>query len=124
MLVSLATAILAAFVTIFFFPETLDKTRHAKPANDDDDEDSAQEDQLPASNEDASGTKSSDMESGIRKTWTGIRLRVSGAGFGNTLLLAVSILCATVGIKATDWYGLVQYPVVKLGWTFSQVCAI
>lgn len=27
-----------------------------------------------------------------------------------------------MGIKATDWYGLLQYHVIKLGWTFSEVC--
>jgi MFS family permease len=32
LIVSLATALVAAFVTIFFFPETLDKSRRDKPS--------------------------------------------------------------------------------------------
>lgn len=121
MIVSLATALLSALVTIFFFPETLDKSRLDKPSHDNQ-EPAAQDDQRRASSE---GTQPSGFGKAINgrmsKAWQDIRLAVSGAGFGNILLLAMSILCATVGIKATDWYGLVQYPVIKLGWTFPQV---
>ena len=121
MVVSLATALLAAFVTIFLFPETLDKSRRGKPS-DNAQEGSAQETQLRALNDDALGIGfGKAARSKIRKTWRDIKLGVSGAGLGNILLLAVSILCAAVGIKATDWYGLVQYPVIKLKWTFPQV---
>ena len=35
MLVSLATALLAAFVTVFFYPETLDQGRRDKPSDTD-----------------------------------------------------------------------------------------
>jgi MFS family permease len=124
LVVSTAAALLAVCITISFFPETLDKSKRDKPSENDRDA-SAQEDELRTSNE---GFKHSRFDaivwSRIKRTWKDIKLGVSGAGFGNILLLAVSILCATVGIKAMDWYGLVQYPVIKLGWTFPQVCTL
>jgi MFS family permease len=121
MMVSLATALLAAFVTIFFFPETLDKSMRARPSQNDQ-EFSAQEDQVQASNgvSQRSGLGEA-IRDRLKKAWQDIKLGVSGAGFGNISLLAMSILCAAVGIKAMDWYGLIQYPVIKLGWTFPQV---
>jgi MFS family permease len=124
LIVSIAVALLAVVIMIFFFPETLDKSKRDKPSENDQDA-SAQEDQLRTSN---GGPKHSRFDaivwSRIKRTWKDIKLGVSGAGFGNVLLLAVSILCATVGIKAMDWYGLIQYPVIKLGWTFPQVCTL
>ena len=119
---SLATALLAACIAIFLFPETLDKSRRDK-APDYDQTGSDQENTMPASNHsDQRQTLGKAVRSKLREVWQNIKLGVSGAGFGNILLLAMSILCAGVGIKSIDWYGLVQYPVIKLGWTFPQVC--
>ena len=121
MLVSVATALLAAFVTIVFFPETLDKSKRPK-ASDNDQTGAAREEVLAESNEGHQQRSSGEAARGrFRKAWHDIRVGVSGTGFANILLLSVSIFCATVGIKATDLYGLVQYPVIKLGWTFPQV---
>jgi hypothetical protein len=121
MTVGFATALTAAFVAIFFFPETLDKRRLDRPSQVDQ-ESSALEDQVQVSNEGAGKGKFGDVvRTRLKKTWQDIKLGLSGAGLGNILLLAVSILCAAVGIKAMDWYGLIQYPVIKLGWTFPQV---
>jgi MFS family permease len=125
LVVSVAMALLAVFITIFFFPETLDKkSKRDKPSENGQDA-SAQEDQLRTSNEASKQSRSDAIVWGrIKRAWQDIKLGVSGAGFGNILLLAASILCATVGIKAMDWYGLVQYPVIKLGWTYPQVCTL
>lgn len=121
MLVSFATSVLAALVTIFLFPETLDKSRLGKSSQGDL-EPSAEEDPLLGAREDTRpGGASIAGNSRLNKIWEGLRMGVSGAGLGNILLLATSIFCATIGIKATDWYGLIQYPVIKLGWTFSRV---
>ena len=121
MLVSVATALLAAFVTIIFFPETLDKSKRPK-TSDIDQACAAQEEVPPESNEGHRQRNSREVARGrVRKAWHDVKIGVSGTGFANILLLSVSILCATVGIKATDWYGLVQYPVIKFGWTFPQV---
>lgn len=121
MIASIAMAILAAFITIFFFPETLDKSRHDRPSHNDEGS-SAQEADSRAPNAGVQRRGPGEaMRNKIRKTGEDIKLGVSGAGFGNILLLAVSILCAAIGIKAMDWYGLIQYPVIKLGWTFPQV---
>lgn len=121
MAVSLATALLAAFVTIAFFPETLDKSECDRQYRTNQDA-SNQEDQLRVSSESnrRRGIDGAVMNR-VKKTWKDIKLGVSGAGFGNILLLAMSILCASIGIKAMDWYGLIQYPVIKLAWTFPQV---
>jgi len=124
LVVSVAVALLTVVIMIFFFPETLDRSKRDKPSENDHDA-SAQEDQLRTSSEGPKHSRSDAIVwSRIKRTWKDIKLGVSGAGFGNILLLAVSILCATVGIKAMDWYGLVQYPVIKLDWTFPQVCTL
>jgi hypothetical protein len=121
MTVSLATALLAAFVTIAFFPETLDKSECDRQHHTDQDT-SNQEDQLRAPGE-SNRRRRIDcaVMSRINKTWKDIKLGVSGAGFGNILLLAMSIIYASIGIKAMGWSGLIQYPVIKLAWTFPQV---
>ena len=121
LMVSFATSVLAGLVTIFFFPETLDRGRRGKSSGDTEGN-AAEDDYVAASDEDTRrkgfGSRTRDW---MKRKLEDTKIGVSGTGFGNLLLLAVSILCASVGIKATDWYGLVQYPVIKLGWTFPQV---
>jgi len=46
---------------------------------------------------------------------------MSGVGVLNFLLLVISMFCTNTAIKSIDMLGLVQYPVVKIGWTFSNV---
>jgi MFS family permease len=91
MTAGLATALIAAYVAIFFFPETLDKSSRDRPPQVDQ-EGSALEDQVQVSNEGARKGKFGEvLRSRLTKTWQDIKLGVSGAGFGNILLLAVSI---------------------------------
>lgn len=122
--VSLATSFLAFLVTDVFFPETLDKSKLNKAAynkSGDHAEEYAAQASIPDNQQKSLfrmvGPK-------LEKMWEDVKLGVSGAGLGNILLLALSVLCAGIGIKGTDWFGLVQYPVIKLGWSFPQVRTI
>jgi len=57
----------------------------------------------------------------IHRKWKELEGIVQGIGVGSMLLLALVMLFVTMGTKACDWYALIQYPVMKLGWTYSQV---
>ncbi|KAF2104754.1 MFS general substrate transporter [Rhizodiscina lignyota] len=118
---SLALAILTALITIFMFPETVHESQGAKQS-------------ATAARSNATVEQDTTRQEGNRKrsfisAWMhGAYERfagaVSGVGVVNILLLALSICFAATGIKAIDWYALVQYPVIKLHWTFPQAASV
>lgn len=56
------------------------------------------------------------------KTWTQtLQSGLEGLGIANALALGLSIFMVAVGLKAIDWFGLVQYPVIRLHWSYSTV---
>jgi hypothetical protein len=119
--VSLGMAILTMFVAIFLFPETLHESRKAKDTLTEDGENLIS--QPLKQNEDAC------WKENPATRWLYLRLQsmaesISNIGVTNILLLSLSIMFAATGIKAIDWYGLVQYPVIKLHWSFPQASMI
>jgi MFS family permease len=57
----------------------------------------------------------------IYRKWKEVGSSVQGIGIGPLLVLGSVMLLVTVGTKSCGWYALVQYPVMKFGWTYSQV---
>ncbi|KAI9774273.1 MAG: hypothetical protein M1840_004167 [Geoglossum simile] len=56
----------------------------------------------------------------IYRKWKELEQSVQGIGVGSMLLLGLVMLFVTTGTKACDWYALVQYPIMKFGWKYSQ----
>lgn len=110
--VGVGLAALAATLVIFFFPETLDKSKRGR------NEESA------GTLDDSSSKPQNHGFSRFAKLWGKIKLSLAGVGVLNIVLLFVAMLCASIGIKSIDWYGLLQYPVIKLGWTFPQASVV
>lgn len=115
--VSFCLATVTTIIALFLFPETFGESDQATVPH------------APAS---GAGEGPSDLET-KPKTWLyrqwkklthTFRDSVSGVGIFNILLLALSILFAATGIKTIDWFGLIQYPVIKLHWTFPQASYI
>ena len=117
--VSLVLATFTAVLVIFAFPETVHESKKDKSEQI---EESDEEDitQINRAEE-------------RRKSWLGRQLHqlsanfqesIAGVGMLNILLLATSMMFAATGIKSVDWYAIVQYPVIKLHWTFSQASYI
>jgi hypothetical protein len=116
LLVSLGLAILTALITIFIFPETVGESHSQNPP-------------IIAETTAEPPPKSQQDAGNLSLSWVRIRLHifsktVSGVGVINTILLSFSICFAATGIKAIDWYALIQYPVIKLHWTFSQASSV
>lgn len=121
---ALGTAVGTLAITFFLFPETMRKdetreeTRPLMESGGDDDQ---------QSEEPSQNIRSADVQSRSRLRHLLIKARthsvelVSGIGSMNLLLLVISMLGASTAIKSIDMIGLVQYPVVKLSWTFSDV---
>ena len=122
--VSFTLAFVTAMITLFVFPETISESSPTAVADAPAPE-NGEEPQDPEPMSNICETKS--------KKWLYCRWEklnhafqdsVSGVGVFNILLLALSIFFATTGIKTIDWFGLIQYPVIKLHWTFPQASYI
>jgi len=122
--VSLSLATVTAAITLFAFPETISESNRTAVADAPASE-NGEEPQDPDPMTNICETKS--------KKWLYCRWKklnhafqesVSGVGVFNILLLALSIFFAATGIKTIDWFGLIQYPVIKLHWTFPQASYI
>ena len=109
----MATAGTAILIPLLLFPETLEKQNKEDDAKVDVDGTPRAQNKTP----NVFRLVKERVSAKLRDAGSAI----AGVGVVNLLLLALSILCAAIGIKATDWWGLVQYPVVKLSWTFSEV---
>ncbi|MCJ1231381.1 hypothetical protein MMC12_008058 [Toensbergia leucococca] len=113
--VGFACGTVSAILTIFFFPETIDESRKAQATDN-------SRNQL--NNNDFNGSSKENngiwgkLQETLRKPWH--KAQNSVRGVTNMFLLSVSILASAIGIKSIDWFGLVQYPVIRFHWKFSQ----
>lgn len=120
--VSLGLAILTMLIAIFLWPETLHESHQHK---DDSIENGDVENNPTNETEHLQGVKEGHPASRfILARLEAIKDSISGIGLTNITLLSLSIMFAATGIKANDWYGLVQYPVIKLHWSFPQASTI
>jgi MFS family permease len=115
--VSLVLATSTALLTIFAFPETVHESRKDKPESIPDTQD------LPA-NSSTQTRHQSWLSKQSHTLLTNLHASISNIGLLNITLLALSMLFSGTGIKSIDWFALVQYPVIKLHWTFSQASYI
>ena len=117
--VSLALAASTALLTIFAFPETVQESKKAKP-----------EQVVEPDVSSSSHTTTSDdhpkswLSRKMHQLTTTFHSSIAGIGALNIFLLATSMMFAATGIKSIDWYALVQYPVIKLHWTWHQASYI
>ncbi|MCJ1358692.1 MAG: hypothetical protein MMC33_008692 [Icmadophila ericetorum] len=56
----------------------------------------------------------------MKSVWSNLVDLMKGIGVGNMLLLGISTFSVVTGTRFLDWYGLIQYPVIKLGWSLSM----
>jgi hypothetical protein len=119
--VSLMLSILTAFIAIFLFPEILHENRQRKNSESVLNEQGNSEEVDQDQKEDSGGNL---VYNWVKKALTGFVESISGLGALNLLLLSLSICFSATGIKSIDWYGIVQYPVIKLHWTFPQASTV
>ena len=116
LIVGFGCATISAILTIFFFPETVNESRRAQTADK----------SYAKTNDSGIGdSKRISRYLGIwrrkfRAAYDSTQNSVHGIGVTKMFLLSASILTAAIGIKSINWFGLVQYPVVKFHWKFSQ----
>lgn len=116
--VSLVLATFTAVLTIVAFPETVQESRKHKSED------------IEPPHEEPLDTKASEenskwwLQRQSRKLFANLQASIAGVGVLNIFLLATSMLFAATGIKSVDWFALVQYPVIKLHWTFPQASYI
>ena len=111
--VSLILATITAVLTIFAFPETVQESRKDKSERSS----ATTQDGSP---EDPTSPPHSWLSKQYHNLTANLHSSISNIGILNITLLATSMLFAATGIKSIDWFALVQYPVLKLHWTFSQ----
>ena len=117
MFVGFACGTISAILTIFFFPETIGESRKEQAADDS---------YMKPNNEGFNGTSRESrgvlgkLHTKLYTLWQETQNSVRGVGVINMFLLGLSIMTAAIGIKSINWFGLVQYPVIKLHWKFSQ----
>ncbi|RDW69883.1 hypothetical protein BP5796_08280 [Coleophoma crateriformis] len=112
--VSLILAILTALITIVAFPETLHGSHKPKDIS------AETPDEVISTANQSSRDDPKVKDGWLQKLRSSVGPKMPGVGIFNIAILALSISFAATGIKAIDWYALVQYPVIKLGWTFPQ----
>lgn len=111
--VSLCLACCTALLAIFAFPETLHESKDIANHSPEEDETEESETQKPQ-------PRTKIILHTIQKPFRNFAESVTGIGVLNITLLALSTCFANSGIKAIDWYALIQYPVIKLHWTYPQ----
>lgn len=116
--VSLGMSVLTAFIAVFLWPETLGESK-AKSFDREDGTTSTT-----TQGEDLELRSGNVVANFFHSRLITISDSISGIGLLNISLLSLSIMFAATGIKAIDWYGLVQYPVIKLHWSFPQASTI
>ena len=117
MFVGFACGTISAILTIFFFPETIGESRKEQVAIDS--HMKLSNDGFDSASKEASGIWGR-LHAKLHTLWHETQNSVRGIGVANMFLLSLSILTAAIGIKSINWFGLVQYPVIKLHWKFSQ----
>jgi MFS family permease len=108
--VSLILATITVAVTIFAFPETVHESR----------KDKSERSSTATCSEDPTTPPRPWLSQKYHNLTTNLHSSISNIGILNITLLAMSMLFAATGIKSIDWFALVQYPVLKLHWTFSE----
>ncbi|KAF1991067.1 MFS general substrate transporter [Aulographum hederae CBS 113979] len=111
--VSLSLTVITVLVTAFLFPETLHESKKASKLPTD-----------PENSRRPSGTEPSPPPSKKPSLLTSVTEAVSNLGLLNLFLLSLSILLSASGIKSIDWFALIQYPVIKLSWSFPLASSI
>ncbi|EME48155.1 hypothetical protein DOTSEDRAFT_69931 [Dothistroma septosporum NZE10] len=107
--ISLGMAAAGLVISVLFFPETMKKSE-------------------PPDGPDLSDNGGDGKRKGIKamiaakakSIQEGFQRSVQGVGATNVILLIVAMFLATTAIKAVDWLGLIQYPVIKFGWKYNQ----
>ena len=109
--ISLGMAFAGLLISVLFFPETMKKAERIDSA---------------ATDETNGGSKRKGIKATIaakgKSLREGFQQSVQGVGATNVILLIIAMFLATTAIKAVDWLGLIQYPVIKFGWKYNQVC--
>ena len=126
-LVSMALGIsmggIALCLVAFCFPETKDA---AKKLNLDNAGGTAAADNDMHASKVICQDKPSGLTASMRAALTAwvqtLRSGLAGLGIANAAALGLSMFMVAVGLKAIDWFGLVQYPVIRLRWSYSRVC--
>lgn len=110
---SLGMAFAGLVISVLFFPETMKKPEQAD---------------IPGGGDTDECTKRKGVSAVIaakaKSLGEGFQQSVQGVGATNVILLLVAMFLATTAIKAVDWLGLIQYPVIKFGWKYNQVCQV
>jgi MFS family permease len=119
--VSFGLSILTALIAIFLFPETFHESRKAKDPETENIEQNSTEESNQIQKDGPTGNL---VYRWMQKLINGFAESVSGLGALNLVLLSLSICFSATGIKAIDWYGIVQYPVIKLRWTFPEASKV
>ena len=118
--VSLATACLGLGINVFLLPETL----HKKKNGDEKTPLMREETEHLGSDPVVTGTPEGfgcRLKNTLKMSWAHFNEAISAIGGVNFSILVTSMFCSNTAIKSIDMLGIVQYPVVKLGWTFSDV---
>jgi hypothetical protein len=117
LVVSLGLTIITVLLTVFLWPETVQESRKARAP-----ETMIHEER----NEQTSNVEIKPKHVGtwIQHSFITFKESIGAIGVFNILLLALSISFSSMGTKSIDWYALIQYPVIKLHWTFPQASNI
>lgn len=116
--ISLGMAVAGLIISLFLWPETMknEKTQDSSTGNEHQDGIDPNE-----TSESKSLSALSSLADKFSSFWTNFQHSVQTIGAGNIWLLAFSMFLITTAIKAVDWLGLIQYPVIKFGWKYNQV---
>lgn len=122
--VALVSIFISVLLSIFAYPETMQPKDKAKLAD-------MEEPPPPAKAQDLAESSLSSSRIYLRaagglkaffsQRYARLENAVAGIGVFSYALFFLSTLCFTIGIKSIDWYGLIQYAMIKLQWKYSQV---
>ncbi|GAB7352402.1 hypothetical protein MBLNU459_g2830t2 [Dothideomycetes sp. NU459] len=123
--VSLAMALLGLGIVLFLFPETLPKvtqsSKESEPLIEDHDEEEGSGDKNEYNSTARYRVKYDGPINRVRVVLVYCEEVIAGVGAIDFMLLLLTMFCTNTAIKSIDMLGLVQYPVMKLGWSFSDV---
>lgn len=118
MIVGIGAGVVSLGLTGLLFPET----KGAQTTKEDEDHDQIS-DRIAAQERDAADQENFEAQAVASAFTAKVRKGVEGIGIINAIALGLALFFVSVGIKAIDWFGLLQYPVIRLGWTYTQASA-
>lgn len=125
MVLGISMGVIAFLLVAFCFPETKDAAERFKPKHTRSDIDTTSEAHaLKSRTQDASTGIVTAGKRAVKAWAQTLQSGLQGLGVANALALGLSIFMVAVGLKAIDWFGLVQYPVIRLHWSYSKVGSI